>query len=178
MWRCSCPPDDCAAWVRRYRDGDREAGDELARKFDPLVLSIARRVLGPVGPEDLDDARQAIFLRAFDKLDRWDGLCPFCNWLAVVAARRAIDHARAANQAPVPLPSDLPDPRPGPSPPGVAECIERTIAQFPPERRRVFEMAAEGIPRDEIAATVRKSVRTIHYWLVEIRDRLQKCLDT
>jgi RNA polymerase sigma factor (sigma-70 family) len=176
VWRCDCPPDDCAGRVRGYLDGDRAAGERIALKFEPLVLAIARRVLGPDGREDLDDARQAIFLRVFANLEKWDRLCPFCKWLAVVAARRAIDFSRGV-EVHSPLPSDVPDTRPGPASQLVGECIEQTLARFPPNWRRAFEMAAEGTPRHDIAQAVHKSVRTVQYWLAEIREELQQCLD-
>jgi hypothetical protein len=46
MFRCDCPPDDCAARVRRFLAGDPGAGDELARKFTPLVQAIVLAVQG------------------------------------------------------------------------------------------------------------------------------------
>ena len=67
------------------------AGDALARKFTALVRSIVQRVLGPGRREEWDDACQAVFLRVFTNLGKWEERCPFCKWLAVVAARRAID---------------------------------------------------------------------------------------
>ena len=91
MFQCDCPPDNCAEKVRLYQLGDRRAGDALAQKFDALVRSIVQRVLGVGKREEWDDACQAIFLRLFTNLDKWEQKCPFCKWLAVVAARRAID---------------------------------------------------------------------------------------
>jgi DNA-directed RNA polymerase specialized sigma24 family protein len=133
-------------------------------------------VLGREGREDLEDARQAIFLRTFANLDKWDGQCPFCKWLAVVAARRSIDLAQATETS-VPLSHDVPDLRPASSPPGVAECIEKTLSQLPPDWRRAFDLGVQGAPREEIARAVGRSVRTVHYWLAEIRERLQHCLE-
>jgi DNA-directed RNA polymerase specialized sigma24 family protein len=57
--------------VRRYLAGDRGAGDELSRKFTPLVRAIVRRVLRSRRSEDWEEASQEIFLRIFDRLDRW-----------------------------------------------------------------------------------------------------------
>src|SRR5262245_59322349 len=111
MFECDCPPDDCAARVTAFLGGDRSAGDELARKFTPLVRAVVARVLGPTRREEYDDASQTIFLRLFSNLGRWEARCPFCKWLAVVAARRAIDLSRLpAAEARYPL-EQVPDQR-------------------------------------------------------------------
>lgn len=179
MRGCDCPPDDCAAHVQSYLSGDREAGDRLVRKFHPLVQAIARRVLGPDAREDLDDACQAAFLKVFAGLKTWEGRCPFCDWLAVVATRRILDHAQAARSIPpaLVLPPDLADPHPAPLPPDVLECLEQRLARLPPEWRHAYDLASQGIGREAIAKTLGKSVRTIHYWLAAIRHEIQECLD-
>src|SRR5262249_25743476 len=89
-----CPPYDCAGRVRGCWAGDRRAGDELVKKFSRLVQAIVQRRLGSERRGDWEDACQAVFLRVFSRLDRWDGRCPFCKWMAVVAAHRIIDLIR------------------------------------------------------------------------------------
>src|SRR5438132_1512424 len=96
MFQCDCPPDNCAEKVRLYLAGQRSAGDELVVKFTPLVRSIVQRVLGPGRREEWDDACQAVFLRVFANLGRWEQRCPFCKWLAVVAARGGTRGGREA----------------------------------------------------------------------------------
>lgn len=176
MFQCDCPPDDCAGRVRLYLLGDRCAGDALVHKFTPLVRSIVMRVLGPGRRGEWDDASQAIFLRLFANLDRWEQRCPFCKWLAVVAARRAID----LSQLPDPmdrLPSaDIADSRPPPPDAETVERIEQTVARFPPAWREVWEWWVQGVRRDEMARRSGKSLRTIQYWLAEMLDQLRECL--
>src|SRR5438045_1046461 len=99
MRGCDCPPDDCAARVRSYLAGSRGAGDELVRKFTPLVQAITRRVLGPKARDVWDDAGQVAFLKVFAKLETWEERCPFCDWLAVVATRRILDQAQQVRSA-------------------------------------------------------------------------------
>src|SRR5260370_38606409 len=114
MFQCDCPPDNCAEKVRLFLEGQRPAGDALVTKFEALVRSIVQRVLGPGRREEWDDACQAIFLRVFSNLDSWEERCPFCKWLLVPAARRAIGLSKmpALLEA---LPEDAaPRPRPRP----------------------------------------------------------------
>jgi RNA polymerase sigma-70 factor (ECF subfamily) len=176
MFQCDCPPDDCAGQVKLHLAGDRRAGDELVRKFAALVRSIVQKVLGPGRRAEWDDACQAIFLRLFANLHKWEQRCPFCKWLAVLAARRAIDMGRAAD-LPQRLPVDeLADPRPAPPDPETLERIEQAVARFPPEWRPVWEGWVQGMPRDEMARRAGKSVRTVQYWLAEMLDQVREHL--
>jgi RNA polymerase sigma-70 factor (ECF subfamily) len=176
MFQCDCPPDDCAERVRLYLVGKREAGDALAQKFAPLVRGVVVRVLGGGRRGEWDDACQTIFLRLFSNLHRWEQRCPFCKWLAVVAARRAIDLGRLP--APVTsFPLELvPDNRPGPPDAETMERLERTVARFPEEWRRVWDGWAQGEKREELARRAGKSLRTVQYWLAEMLDQVREAL--
>jgi RNA polymerase sigma-70 factor (ECF subfamily) len=176
MFQCDCPPDNCAEKVRLFLEGKRDAGDALASKFQGLVRSIVQRVLGPGRREEWDDACQAIFLRVFANLHRWEQRCPFCKWLAVVAARRAIDVNRlSADMERLPA-AELPDPRPEPPERETIERIEQLVARFPPEWQRAWALWKEGTSREEMAKTLGRSVRTVQYWLAEMFDQLREWL--
>ena len=176
MFQCDCPPDNCAEKVRLYLAGQRSAGDELVAKFTALARSIVQRVLGPSRREEWDDACQAVFLRVFANLGRWEQRCPFCKWLAVVAARKAIDVSRLPDAMERLPAAELADPRPPPPDHETVERIEQAVTRFPAEWRRVWEMWREGTPREEMAKAVGKSVRTVQYWLAEMLDQLRECL--
>jgi RNA polymerase sigma-70 factor (ECF subfamily) len=176
MFQCDCPPEDCARHVELYLAGNREAGDALARKFTPLVYRIVQRVLGPGRREDWDDACQTIFLRLFANLQRWEQRCPFCKWLAVVAARRAIDLGRLPGPM-VSLPlCEVPDLRPAPPDRETIERIEQLVACFPPEWRQVWDGWLQGVQREELARRVGRSLRTVQYWLAEMLDQVREGL--
>jgi RNA polymerase sigma factor (sigma-70 family) len=176
MFECDCPPDNCTEKVRLYLEGQRAAGDELVAKFTGLVRSIVQRVLGSGRREEWDDAVQAVFLRVFSNLGRWEQRCPFCKWLAVVAGRKAIDVSRLPDPMERLPAAELADTRPPPPDFSTIERIEQAVSHFPPEWRCVWEMWKEGMPREDMAKAVGKSVRTIHYWLAEMFDQLRECL--
>lgn len=179
MFQCDCPPEDCAGRVDAFLRGDRAAGDELAVKFTPLVRAVVARVLGPSRREDWEDACQAIFLRLFTNLARWERRCPFCKWLAVVAARRAIDLARIDTASPPPgrIALELvPDQRPAAPDPEMIARIEAAVAAFPRPWRQVWEGWLAGERREEMARRTGKSLRTIQYWLAEMLDQLRESL--
>lgn len=176
MFECDCPPDDCAGRVAAYQAGDRAAGDALARKFTPVVRAIVARVLGPGRRDEYDDASQTIFLRLFANLARWEGRCPFCKWLAVVAARRAIDLSQLP-RVEVRYPLDqVPDDRPAPPDGETIERIESVVRRFPEEWRRVWEGWARGDRREDLARRAGKSLRTVQYWLAEMLDQVREAL--
>jgi RNA polymerase sigma factor (sigma-70 family) len=176
MFQCDCPPDNCAEKLHLFLAGDREAGDALARKFTPLVRGIVQRVLGPGRREEWDDASQAIFLRVFANLKKWEERCPFCKWLAVVAARRAIDLSRLPDPMQrLPL-DDVADSRPHHPDRETIERIEQAVSRFPPEWRQVWEGWVQGMKREEMARQSGKSLRTIQYWLAEMLDQLREYL--
>jgi RNA polymerase sigma-70 factor (ECF subfamily) len=176
MFQCDCPPDNCADKVRRYLAGERAAGDALAHKFEALVRGIVQRVLGPGRREEWDDACQAIFLRLFTNLDKWEERCPFCKWLAVLAARRAIDLSRLADPMQRLPAADLVDPRPPAPDRETIERIEQAVARFPAEWRQVWDWWVQGMRREEMAKRAGKSLRTVQYWLAEMLDQLRESL--
>lgn len=176
MFQCDCPPDNCAEKVSLFLQGQRSAGDALAVKFEGLIHSIVQRVLGPGRRAEWDDACQAIFLRMFANLHRWEHRCPFCKWLAVVAARRAIDLCRLPTNMERLPEEELADPRPPGPDHDIVERIEKEVKHFPDEWRRVWELWRDGTPREEMARQLGKSVRTIQYWLAEMMDQLREVL--
>jgi RNA polymerase sigma factor (sigma-70 family) len=174
MFQCDCPPDDCAACVVRFQAGERAAGDELVRKFTPLVRSIVQRVLGAGRRADWDDACQTIFLRLFANLGKWGQRCPFCKWAAVVAARRAIDLARLPDRMDRLPEEEIADRRPAPPDPETLERVEQVVSRFPKEWQLIWEGYVLGRPREEMAAQTGKSLRTVQYWLAEMLDAIRE----
>jgi RNA polymerase sigma factor (sigma-70 family) len=162
--------------VALYLTGDRSAGDQLAEKFAPLVHRIVQRVLGVARREEWEDAAQAIFLRVFANLRRWEQRCPFCKWLAVVAGRRAIDLSRIGPVLEsIPL-EEVPDPHPPQVEGEVAERLEILLRTFPPDWRQFWDWFAQGVPREEMARRAGKSLRTVQYRLAEILDQVREGL--
>jgi RNA polymerase sigma factor (sigma-70 family) len=157
--------------------GDRQAGDDVYRKFRPLVWAIVTRVLGPTRRDEWEDACQAIFVRLLERLKNWEERCRFCHWLAVVAARRAIDFQRQRALLLLPDPEGVPAPCPAKLDADTSERLRCRVAGFPAEWRDVWELHLVGVHHDEIARRVGKARRTVQYWLAEMREQLRQCLD-
>ena len=78
-----------------WRDGDRDAGDELLRRYFDAVCRFFRGKLG----DDVEDLIQRTFLDCVESRDRVreDG---FRAYLFTVARNRLFDHLRAAQRRP------------------------------------------------------------------------------
>ncbi len=176
MFACDCPPDNCAGKVELYLAGDRCAGDALARKFTPLVFRIVQRVLGPEQRGEWEDVTQAVLLHLFRNLGKWEQRCPFCKWLAVVSARRAIDLGRLCEPMSRLPTEEIADPHPSPIDNEMMEAIEQTVARFPEKWRPLWDWWVQGLGREEMARRSGKSLRTVQYWLAEMLDQVRQAL--
>jgi len=79
--------------VERLVAGDRSAGDALIRRHSGLVAKTVRQ--SGVGPGDVEDMVQDIFIRAFRKVGSYrSSKGRFISWLATVARNDTLNHLR------------------------------------------------------------------------------------
>jgi RNA polymerase sigma factor (sigma-70 family) len=182
MERCrfdDTPRCDCEDRIGKYLSGeDRRACDEMIENLKPLIQAIVRRILRSASAEDYDEAGQDVLLTVFGRLGSWKKGCPFCNWVAIVATRKAIDLKRAKTRKPtVPLPpGEIEDPSPRNSEHELGNCVQKVLARVPPEWRRVFELTFEKKKsRKEVAKIVGKSLRTVQNRLAEVLEQIRSC---
>jgi RNA polymerase sigma-70 factor, ECF subfamily len=140
--------------IERVGAGDREAFEELYRRYTRPVLGLALRRLGDRGrAEDaLQEAFAAVW-RAASSYDRSRG--DGGAWLYTVARNAIVDGARRRREPPVPQP-DEPSPEGGP--PERAEAswlswrVHRALQALPEHERPVIELAYwGGLSQSEIA---------------------------
>jgi RNA polymerase sigma-70 factor (ECF subfamily) len=80
--------------AREAQGGDMVAFETLVARKTPTVLSIARRIVGD--REDSRDVAQMVFLRLWERLDRYDEKYSFNTWLYRIATNLAIDFLRSS----------------------------------------------------------------------------------
>lgn len=108
-----------ARLVRRCREGDELAWEELVRRFQNRVLGLVSHYVR--SREDARDVAQEVFIRVYRSLPNFENEDRFVPWLLRVARTAAIDHTRrrAARPPAQDLPADemhaLADPTPDPS---------------------------------------------------------------
>jgi len=77
--------------VAAARAGNRDAFEELYRRFSPMVHGI---LLGKVSKQDAEDLVQDVFLIVLRQLPTLREAAAFPGWLAAIARNRANDHHR------------------------------------------------------------------------------------
>src|SRR5207248_3573452 len=95
MTACSapCPPVPCdQELLRRFAAGEREALEELFRRYRLLAYRVAHRLLG--NEADALDAVQEGFIKALTHLDSFQGRSSFKTWLLRVVSNAALDFGR------------------------------------------------------------------------------------
>jgi RNA polymerase sigma-70 factor (ECF subfamily) len=86
------PEDQIERQVRRFRDGDRDAAEELARRSCRLALRTAAAMLG--SREEAADVAQEVAVDVLRSLGRLREPRAFDAWVHRIAVRRTLQAAR------------------------------------------------------------------------------------
>jgi RNA polymerase sigma-70 factor (ECF subfamily) len=78
--------------VKRCRQGDTGAFEDLVRKYQDGVYNMTFRMVGD--REQARDLTQEAFLRAFEGIDTFNTRMSFRSWLYRIGTNAAIDHLR------------------------------------------------------------------------------------
>jgi RNA polymerase sigma-70 factor, ECF subfamily len=175
--------------VARCRTGDLQAFEALFRRYHQEVYRVAYRVLRH--RDDALDTAQEAFVRAFRRLDRYDGRGSFAGWVRRIAVNLAVDGIRRRPRVEAGAlavregdpPGSLLVPAPGPGPDGVAEsrelalALQEALANLPPIHRAAIVLKEiEGMSCQAIADTLDCSVGTVMSRLHYARRKLQRHL--
>ena len=83
---------ESAALVAAAQKGDPHAFGELVRRYRSRIFALALHLTGSHG--DADDITQDAFLRAFHKINEFEGRSEFFTWLYRIALHRALNVKR------------------------------------------------------------------------------------
>ena len=166
------------ALVERVRSGDISAYDELVRKYERQIFRIAQHITQ--NREDAEDVMQDAFLKAYEKLDQFQGNSKFYTWLVRIAVNESLMRLRKRRTGKMvsidedidteegSVPRDLadwaPDPEQNYTQSELAEILRKTIQGLPPGFRIVFVLARRGRPvhgRDSGDAGIERACREI-----------------
>lgn len=165
-------PDD-SELARRGRAGDREALEELFRRYEKSLYGFVYRFVG--GAVESADVYQEVVLRAIENLSRFNPKLSFRTWLFTLAANHCKNILRSREQrgkfhippmrrlgdgSEVDVTDSAPDGAPGPD--RVTEsseffdALERELMNLPAPQREVFVLREfNGISFKEIAAILK-----------------------
>ena len=170
------------AWIERSLAGDHEAFGALVRAKQALVYRAAWNRLG-----DAEQARvvtQAVFVRLWKNLSRFDRQRRFDTWLYRLASNAAIDHHRRRAARAVQTGFDesfenLPSGGPGAERAlelrEVAEILHELTALLTEKQREAFLLReVEGMPTAEVAAVLRTTESTVRNHVFQARKLLRE----
>jgi len=160
--------------VKRILAGDKAAGEQLCLAHYPGVLRFLLYLTGH--PNEAEELAQDTFVRAWQRLNTFEGRSTFKTWLHQVAyrefaARRKLPDAHE-------LDDDLPDDRPSfVSDIVEALAIERAIATLPEQLRVTFLIChVQEMSVKEASEILEVPVGTVLSRLSTARARLRRQL--
>lgn len=86
-------PVDEMELIRRARDNDPWAADQLVRRYQKKVYGIAYQLCG-FDPEEARDTAQEALLQVFRNLGQFEGRSRFSTWLHRIAVNACLDARR------------------------------------------------------------------------------------
>jgi RNA polymerase sigma-70 factor (ECF subfamily) len=183
---CPAVPSDDDL-LRRIAGGDRQALDELFRRYRQPAYRVAFRLLG--NEADALDAVQEGFVKALTHLQGFQGRSSFKTWLLRVVSNAALDLGRQRGRRET-LSLDAPgiDPLDGhfltPDEVGrgleiadLRSALDQALATLSEAQRQTFVLYADaGLSYREVAETMNTSIGTVMSRLYYARQKLRAFL--
>lgn len=150
-----------AALIQRAQAGNRAAFEQIYRRFERPVFTLALRMLADRG--EAEDVLQDTMLRLFDRVASFRGESPFWAWLRRIAVNEALMRLRRRGLLEYTDTAIEPeaDDDAHRLPPAAADhaCLLRALAELPAATRSVLWLYhAEGFTHDEIATAMDRSI--------------------
>jgi RNA polymerase sigma-70 factor (ECF subfamily) len=184
-------PHPDVALVDKARGGDVLAFDTLVRKYERQIFRISQHITQ--NREDAEDVMQDAFLKAYEKLEQFQGNSKFYTWLVRIAVNESLMRLRKRRTGKMvsidedietdegSVPRDLadwsPDPEQNYGQAELAEILRKTIQGLPPGFRIVFVLRdVEGLSTEETAETLGLSIPAVKSRLLRARLQLRERL--
>lgn len=150
------------ALLARVRTGERAAFEQIYRRFERPVFTLALRMLGGARDEAADVVQETmlkVFRRAHEF--RGDGT-PFWGWLRQIAVNESLMRLRSerrhGHDVALEDGAELVDHAPPPPAAADAAQLQRALARLPATTRSVLWLYhAEGYTHDEIGALMQRT---------------------
>jgi RNA polymerase sigma-70 factor (ECF subfamily) len=167
--------------VEQVRQGVRAAYGELVRRYEKKLVRTIQRMVGHA--ETAEDLAQDTFLKAYDRLDRFDSSKRFGPWLFQIGVNTAIDWMRRNKKRVRMSLDDMArgeggyDP-PDPDPRGsidLSQEVQHVLNQIPIDYRTVLMLRdLEGFPCSEVAAIIGRQEPTVRWRLLRAREMFKE----
>jgi RNA polymerase sigma-70 factor (ECF subfamily) len=179
------------ALVERAKAGDTAAFEQLVKQYERQIFRTAQHITQ--NREDAEDITQDVFVKAFTKLEQFQGNSKFSTWLVRIAVNESLMRLRKRKTSKTvsmdqdveteegSIPRDFAEWRPNPeqnySQSELAEILRKTIAGLPPGFRTVFTLRdIENLSTEETADALGLSVPAVKSRLLRARLQLRERL--
>jgi RNA polymerase sigma-70 factor (ECF subfamily) len=146
-------------WIERCRHGETRAFAPLVARYERMVRSVIRRLVGR--EDEVDELAQVTFVTAWERLAQYSATAKFSTWLCQIAVNKCRDRYRFLRRwetVPVePLePDALPDETPGPeqqlADKQLDAQLQAALGQLKPQERELIVFKyVEGHDYDMVA---------------------------
>jgi RNA polymerase sigma-70 factor, ECF subfamily len=179
------------ALVARAKEGDQAAFEQLVRQYERQIFRVAQHITQ--NREDAEDITQDAFLKAYEKLDQFQGNSKFSTWLVRIAVNESLMRLRKRKTSKTvsmdqdvqtdegSIPRDFAEWRPNPeqqyNQAELADILRKTIQGLPPGFRSVFTLRdVENLSTEETAEALGLSVPAVKSRLLRARLQLRERL--
>ncbi len=178
-------PDDIL--VQRSKNGDLDAFDELVRKYESKIYTVAYRFTG--SHADANDLAQETFIRVYQSLGTFRGDSSFATWLYRIAANVCRDELRRQQRRKkvsldeimsntggnLYLADDALSPEESMERSELQRAVQKCLNTLTDEQRLILVMREmQGLSYEEIAASLDCSLGTVKSRLNRSRQALKQ----
>jgi len=174
--------------VEQSKRGDKEATTELIRRHYAGSLRLARAILR--NQQDCEDAVQAAYCRAFQRLHTFRAEARFSTWITTIVVNQSLMHLRRVRKVamlsleePISGPisryftSREPSPEEHTAHREVSAAVSRAMARLPKALRSAYTLhAVSGLPVAEVAGKLGISVSATKSRIFRARCTLESRL--
>jgi RNA polymerase sigma-70 factor, ECF subfamily len=188
-----CSLDQDSPLVDACRDGDAAAFEQLVKRYDVRLFSIAQHITH--NREDAEDAVQDAFLKAFRNLSQFRGNSQFSTWLIRITVneslmklrkRRSIrevsieaDFEVAEHASPFAIADWAPNPEQQYGALELRNILRNQLQELQPNLRVAFVLRdIEGLSTEEAAEVLQLTVDAVKARLWRARLKLRQLLTT
>lgn len=181
--------DPDAELIRRVREGERSAFNQLVVKYRNRVMGLAVRMLGDRA--EAEDVAQDVFVKAYHGLSGFQEEALFSTWLYRIAANSCFNHRKRIRLQPAvsadvsALEQRFPDMASNPhvllEEKQLRLLIEKAIGALPEEQRIVVILRdIEGLSYEAIAEALELELGTVrsrlHRGRMALQERLKRLM--
>jgi RNA polymerase sigma-70 factor, ECF subfamily len=189
--RTGPPPEDEARLVAEARQGSLDAFTEMVNRYESKIFRLTQHITG--NREDAEDALQESFLKAFSRLDQFQGNSRFYTWLVRIAVNESLMKLRKRRTTRVDsldepietadgfMPREVASWDPNPeelyAKTELREILDRTVQALPAIFRTVFILRdLDHLSTEETAEALNISVPAVKSRLLRARLQLREDL--